>query len=263
MTGGQPQDRRRSSRAEIVLKVEYAHPSELLNDYITNLGEGGIFIYTDIPFQIGQEISFSLSFPGLLVPIGLTGIVRWRRASDLESPEEDAGLGVEFKFENEEQRHRVLNLISSISADAPVLPKEQSHPFRVLLVEDNEFVQELFDYAIRRFYNEQIQQGALEILLANSAKEGLQRIGEGTIHLAIVDHFLPGMTGCELVRLIRREKSNNQIPVLVISVGGETVRRQAYEAGADLYLDKPVLHKQLISTLATLLKLHHGKAIGR
>jgi len=47
-------------------------------------------------------------------------------------------------------------------------------------------------------------------------------------------------------------------PVLVISVGGEGVRENVMRTGADLYLDKPVLLKQLLTTLQLLLQHHHA-----
>ena len=39
----------------------------------------------------------------------------------------------------------------------------------------------------------------------------------------------------------------------MVSVGGGSVRKEALAAGADLYLDKPVLLKQLLATLRLLL----------
>jgi CheY-like chemotaxis protein len=61
------------------------------------------------------------------------------------------------------------------------------------------------------------------------------------------------MTGCELVQQMRQDERYSDIPILMVSVGGDDIRERAYNSGADLFLDKPVLHKQLISTIAKLL----------
>ena len=42
-------------------------------------------------------------------------------------------------------------------------------------------------------------------------------------------------------------------PIVVISAGGDGVREDALDAGADLYVDKPVLLKSLLDTLQVLL----------
>ena len=43
------------------------------------------------------------------------------------------------------------------------------------------------------------------------------------------------------------------IPILMISVGGNEVRREALDAGATLFMDKPVLLTQLLETLRVLI----------
>jgi uncharacterized protein (TIGR02266 family) len=249
----QDDDRRKFQRMEVLLKVEYKEPKDLLNDYITNLGEGGMFIHTNLPLQEGQRLSFSLSFPGLLEPILLDGVVRWRREPIEHEPGEPVGLGVEFIFSDDKQKARVDELVTAFQEEPTPLPDDVPPPFRVLLVEDNTFAMELFDYAIRRFHTEQGVDSGLEVLHAGDAYEALRQLEQSSIDLAIVDHFLPGMTGCELVFRMRQDNRTQETPILVVSVGGETVRQEAYSSGANLYLDKPVLHKQLIVTITKLL----------
>ena len=69
----------------------------------------------------------------------------------------------------------------------------------------------------------------------------------------MVDYFLPVMTGADVIRKMRQKPQFEATRVLVVSVGGDGVREDALAAGADLYLDKPVLRKQLINTLRLML----------
>jgi CheY-like chemotaxis protein len=132
-------------------------------------------------------------------------------------------------------------------------PSTQAAPFRVLLVEDNRFAHDLFRHAVKRFYREIGHQGGLEIVSAHNGQEALEALKTGQIDLAVVDYFLPVINGSEIIRRMRKEPAVSQTPILVISVGGEGVREDALAAGADLYIDKPVMLKQLLNTLHVLL----------
>ena len=250
-----PADRRKNIRTQVLLKVEYQEPEDLLTDYLTDLAEGGLFIRTAVPFKINQKISFAVSFPGLLDPLDLSGIVRWRLDANPNRPDDPVGVGVEFLFEDEEHRRMVANLVASFrqAPQTPIPTKVKAEPFRVLLVEDNQFVHDLFRHAVKRFHREMHDIGALEISSATNGQEALQHLEKGAADLAIIDHFLPVMSGSELVQRMRADGRFREIPILVVSVGGEGVREEALRAGADLYLDKPVLLKQLLTTLRLLV----------
>jgi len=174
--------------------------------------------------------------------------VRWR--TDPDSDEQ--GVGVEFVFEQREQKQRLEQLLESLRQEEIPSSTPDTEPFRVLLVEDNAFARELFDYAIRKTLAETGRK-MLEVYWATDGGEALQ-IARGTaVDLAIVDHYLPVMSGCEFVRYLRKQPQTADIPVLLVSGGGEEIRQQAYQSGADLFLDKPVGNKQLMQTLVVLL----------
>ena len=71
---------------------------------------------------------------------------------------------------------------------------------------------------------------------------------------------LPVLTGAEVVQRLRQMPEGAEMPVLVVSVGGAGVREAAMQAGADLYLDKPVLLKQLLATLRLLVAKRQQQA---
>lgn len=248
----QTEIRRKNPRTDIVLKVEYDEPGDLLADYLTDLSRGGLFICTPVPFEIGKKINFFLSFPGLLAPIALAGIVRWRNEAQTGIPGKPTGVGVEFLFEDEQHRREIDALMEKCrTLDEPVAPTDK--PFRVLLVEDNQFTHELFRHALKRFYRELPERGGLEIFSALDGGEAIEQLTRTPIDLAVVDYYLPVMDGAELIRRMRRDPAMAKTPIMVVSIGGEGVREEVIEAGADLYIDKPVMLKQLLNTLHILL----------
>lgn len=251
MTERAGEDRRKHTRTELVLKVEYQEPWDLLADYLTDLGEGGLFICTTAAFEIGQRIGFAVSFPGLLEPIALEGIVRWRQERGAKRPNDEPGVGVEFVYPSEQHRRDVTDLLARLQM--PIAPRNGVSPFRVLLVEDNKFAHKLFHHAIKKFHHEIKAPNLLQVSNADSGGEALKLLKEAQFDLAIVDHFLPVMTGAEIIRRMRKDPTHKDTPILVISVGGEGVREEVVAAGADLYLDKPVMLRQLLNTLRILL----------
>ena len=253
-------ERRKSIRTQLLLKVEYQEPGDLLTDYLTDLAEGGLFIRTTVPFKIGQRIAFAVSFPGLLDPLRLAGIVRWRVAPKPDQPDEPVGVGVEFVFESEAHRRHVEQLVRGFKGPDMTANARSggSEPFRVLLVEDNQFVHDLFRHAVRKFHREMHDMGHLEIVSAVHGQDAVEILRSSRIDLAIVDQFLPVMKGTELVAKMRGDPRSKDIPILMVSVGGNGVREEALACGVDLYLDKPVLLKQLLSTLRLLVGKREG-----
>ena len=89
--------------------------------------------------------------------------------------------------------------------------------------------------------------------LVGNAEEGLFQAREIDYTLAVVDLGLPGMSGLELIKRLR--KSGSQLPVIVLTARTdvETIV-QAMEAGADDYLKKPVYIEELFAHIEAVLR---------
>ena len=73
-------------------------------------------------------------------------------------------------------------------------------------------------------------------------------------HLAIVDCAMPGMSGVQLVRMMRGDGRLCQVPVLMLTARRAASDEQlAMAAGADDYLRKPVDFDQLVGRVDALL----------
>lgn len=235
---------------DVVLRVGYRDGGDAADaDYLTDLDDAGFFLRTARPLVAGDELAVTLSFPGLLEPFDVSGVVRALSVPDQHSPDAPVGARVDFAYRDEHERDQVERVLGRLDRGAP----PPTSPFRVLLVEDNRFAHTLFNHALRRFHYQWRDGGALQIVGADDGVAGLDLLEGGSIDLAIVDFFLPSINGAELIRRVRSDPQQARIPILVISVGGDGVREEALAAGADLYLDKPVLLKQLLNTLHLLI----------
>ncbi len=82
-----PKDKRRHPRKTALISVECATESVSFTDTILDISEGGVFIETDAPFDIGQEIMMNFSPSESENPITVSGkVVRV----------DPNGIGVEF-----------------------------------------------------------------------------------------------------------------------------------------------------------------------
>ena len=87
---------------------------------------------------------------------------------------------------------------------------------------------------------------------AASAKEALQILSKKIPDMIILDVMMPEMDGFELLQEIR---SVSKVPVLMLTAKGEAEDRFAgFELGADDYLTKPFLSKELLLRVQAILK---------
>jgi chemotaxis protein histidine kinase CheA len=118
---------------------------------------------------------------------------------------------------------------------------------RVLVVEDSLGVREL---------ERVILEGAgYHVECAVDGLDGASRLRDNPADIVISDVEMPGMSGFELTRTIRRTKGWEQVPVVIMtSLGNEEDRRMGLEAGASAYLLKGEFDQaQLVETVRRLV----------
>ena len=116
---------------------------------------------------------------------------------------------------------------------------------RILLVEDEE--------KVARFISVGLKAERFAVDCVHDGKEGLQMATVTPYDLLIVDLMLPGMSGTELIRRVRRQKTD--VPIVVLTARDALSDKLAnFESGADDYLTKPFAFAELLVRIKALLR---------
>jgi uncharacterized protein (TIGR02266 family) len=237
-------EKRENLRIPFVLRVQWRDRTQAA-DATENLSTGGLFVQTDRPFEVGTRIPLTLSFPGLLDPIEVMGVVSWVRAAT-----EDQQAGVGIQVTDGAERQRLEGLLNTEKRSIP------ADGFRVLIVEDNPHIIEMYSYVLKKLAAGDLGgKVPLEVHFAPDGHSALKQLKEGQFHLIMTDLYMPVMDGFILIEKIRAEEGMKGIPVIVISAGGKEAQTRANELGVDIYLRKPVRFVEVLETVKQLLHI--------
>ena len=120
---------------------------------------------------------------------------------------------------------------------APTAPAPERRPadgLRALVVDDNPTTREVFGSMLESL--------RFDVALAETAESALARLAQDAqgFDLLVIDWKLPGMDGIEAVRQLHRDGIDVPGIVMVTAYGGESLMREAEDAGVDVFLHKPV-----------------------
>jgi uncharacterized protein (TIGR02266 family) len=243
-------DRRRESREPVVLVVDYDGADDLVGDYTENLSTGGTFIRTDRELEVGTEVQLVLSFPGLVHPIPIDGVVRWARGADREGG--DPGIGIEFVRMDDEARARLEQVIEAIARRDPTYV---GRIVKVLVVEDNPHVARLIREGLEGSRSHFGDQVSFQFCESSNGRDALEICKRQPFDAAIIDIYLPIMDGAQVIAALRSDAELRRLPIIAVSAGGAPARDAALKAGADLFLDKPMRLRQVIESMQRLIAL--------
>ncbi len=122
---------------------------------------------------------------------------------------------------------------------------------KILLVDDDRDLLEMLCSIFRRA-------GYTELVIASSGPEALRIWQEQQPVLIVLDVMLPGMDGFAVLRQIR---CTSRVPVLMLTARSEAEDRiEGLEIGADDYLSKPFLPKELLLRVQAILHRAYPEA---
>ncbi len=239
------EDKRRDSREPVTLFVEYEGADDLVGDYTENLSSGGTFVATNRELPLGTHVQLVLSFPGLLEPIAIAGVVRWKRPAGSDG---EAGAGIEF--EDGPARDTLAHVVDKVRTRDP---KTVSRPFRVLVVEDNKHVAQLITEGLRGSSRRDFGGVSFAFRNAEDGRAAIEILRREKFDALIIDVYLPVLDGPRVIQQARGELGLADLPIIAVSAGGDAARREALAAGANIFLDKPMRLRQVIDTMQRLL----------
>ena len=104
-------ERRRFDRSELVVRVEYSTVDDLFSEFTRDINEGGVFIETSEPQELGTAVAMQFHLAGADEPVKTSGMVV--RVSD-GSDGSLAGMAVEFENLPLNARDQIDRMIKSI-----------------------------------------------------------------------------------------------------------------------------------------------------
>ena len=120
----------------------------------------------------------------------------------------------------------------------------------VLLVIDDEL-------AITTMITLTLENEGYTVFSAHNAAEGLAAIHDHQPDLVILDWMMPGTTGLELLRRLRRTEATQALPVILLTAKtSEDSQVTGLDAGADDYIAKPFSTRELNARIRSHLRRH-------
>jgi type IV pilus assembly protein PilZ len=108
-------DRRKSERANLVVRVVYRTVDELFSEFARNINEGGLFVETETPHPVGTEVSLQFKIPGSDEPLHVVGRVAHKTSGGQGEP---PGIGIVFDDLDSQARQRINQLVRRLRTDA-------------------------------------------------------------------------------------------------------------------------------------------------
>lgn len=118
---------------------------------------------------------------------------------------------------------------------------------RILIVEDEAPIREMLCFIL--------EQKGYEVVEAEDYDTAIRLLSEPFPELILLDWMLPGGTGINFIKHLKREEMTRHIPVVMLTARGEEEDKvKGLEVGADDYITKPFSPKELIARLKAVIR---------
>lgn len=119
---------------------------------------------------------------------------------------------------------------------------------KIILIED--------EVKLARFVELELRYEGYDVTVCHDGREGLQMVTEGNFDMILLDLMLPGLTGIEICRRVRKFSN---MPIIMLTAKDETMDKVAgLDSGADDYLTKPFAIEELLARMRVAFKHAHA-----
>jgi two-component system phosphate regulon response regulator PhoB len=117
----------------------------------------------------------------------------------------------------------------------------------ILVVEDEDALSELLQYNLKK--------EGFRVSVAADGEEALMLVEERQPDVVVLDWMLPKISGIEVCRRLRSRQESRNLPIIMLTARGEeTDRIRGLDTGADDYIVKPFLMKELFARVRAVLR---------
>jgi two-component system, OmpR family, phosphate regulon response regulator PhoB len=124
----------------------------------------------------------------------------------------------------------------------------------ILIVEDEDCLLEVLRY--------NFDKAGYVVEVVSNGDQADARLKQATPDLVLLDWVLPGLSGIELCRRLRRAPATKTLPIIMLSARSDEMDKVCgLEMGADDYVTKPFSVNELLARAAGLLRRRYARAI--
>ena len=117
----------------------------------------------------------------------------------------------------------------------------------ILLVEDEPAIQQMVGMALRK--------AGYDVALASDATEAQTQIAGHLPDLMLLDWMLPGISGVEYARQLKKNDLTREVPIIMLTARGEESDKiRGFDSGADDYVTKPFSPRELVARINAVLR---------
>ena len=118
---------------------------------------------------------------------------------------------------------------------------------KILIVEDEAPIREMIAFHLVR--------AGYETLEAPDCRSARELLADQQPDLALIDWMLPDMSGLELTRMLKRDKGNEDLGIIMLTARADEYDKIAgLEGGADDYVTKPFAPRELVARIQAVLR---------
>lgn len=98
-----------------------------------------------------------------------------------------------------------------------------------------------------------LEESGYNVIQASGAKEALEKALAENLDVIVTDVVMPGMSGFELCRSLKRNPATQKVPIVICSSKNQEIDRLwALRQGADHYVTKPYTKEQLLRAIKSV-----------
>src|SRR5215470_17119739 len=117
---------------------------------------------------------------------------------------------------------------------------------KILVVDDEIYIVHILDFSLGM--------EGYEVITALDGEQAVERAVAEKPDLIVLDIMMPKLDGYETCRILKKEATTRDIPVILLSAKGRNIDQKiGFEVGADDYITKPFSPRKLVERINTIL----------